>query len=79
MSVRVRRLLFYVGLLALVILMCQDVVREVLVDILGDSKGSSLYRFIRTNVEAPISAIFIAGYLDLVLGGKRALRGEAVP
>ena len=46
---------------------------------LGDSKGTNLYKFIRTNVEAPISAIFIAAYLDLVLGGRRAERGQAVP
>jgi hypothetical protein len=79
MNLLARRVLFYVGLLALVTLMCQDVVRSVLVDVLGDSRGTSLYKFIRTNVEAPISAIFIAGYLDLVLGGRRAQRGQAVP
>ena len=79
MSLRVRRVLFYGGLLLLVILMCQDVVHTLLVDVLGDSKGTSLYKFIRTNVEAPISAIFIAAYLDLVLGGRRAERGQAVP
>ena len=79
MSLRVRRILFYVGLLALVILMCQDVVRSLLVDVLGDSKGTNLHKFIRTNVEAPVSAIFIAAYLDLVLGGRRAERGQAVP
>ena len=79
MSLRVRRLLFYVGLLVLVWVMCQDAVRSLLVDVLGDDRGGSLYRFIRTNVEAPISAIFIAGSLDLVLGSRRARRGEAVP
>ena len=79
MSLRVRRVIFYGGLLVITVLMCQDFVHTLLADVLGDSKGTSLYKFIRTNVEAPISAIFIAAYLDLVLGGRRAERGEAVP
>lgn len=61
------RVLFYGGNLGLVIVMCQDVTRRAFVSLLGDETGADLYGFVRTNVEAPISIIFIALYLDLVL------------
>lgn len=61
------RLLFYGGVLALVVLMCQDIVRQVLVEALGDDVGTSLHAFIRTNVEAPITVLAVALYLDIVL------------
>lgn len=67
-----KRVLFYGGTLAFVVLMCQDFVRRAHIAVLGDSAGESLYSFVRTNVEAPISIIFIALYLDLVLGRRHA-------
>ncbi len=63
----VSRVLFYGGTLAVVVLMCQDVTRSAFVALLGDDAGANFYAFVRTNVEAPISIVFIALYLDLVL------------
>lgn len=66
------RLVFYGGNIAAVTLMCQDVFRRFLLSVLGDSAGQSLFEFIRTNVEAPVSIIALALYLDLVLRHRRA-------
>jgi hypothetical protein len=38
--------------------------------VFGDDIGESLFSFIRTNVEAPISIIALAIYLDVVLARK---------
>lgn len=72
-----RRVLFYVGCLVLVTIMSQDVVRRLLVDLVGQNVGTHLYSVIRTNVEAPISAIFVALYLDVVLRRRRIPPAEA--
>ena len=64
------RLLFYGGTLLVVTIMCQDVVRELSTTLLGEDTGGSLFSFIRTNVEAPISVIVLAIYLDVVLARK---------
>ena len=66
----VARVLFYGGTLLVVIVMCQDVAREACIALLGDRTGDSLYAFIRTNVEAPISVIALAIYLDVVLARR---------
>jgi hypothetical protein len=69
------RILFYGGNLGLVVLMCQDVTRRAFTSLLGSPTGGDLYSFVRTNVEAPISIVFIALYLDLVLR-RRPAAGE---
>ncbi len=66
------RIVFYGGTLVAVIVMCQDFFRRFLMSLLGDDTGESLYSFVRTNVEAPISIIAIALYLDLVLRQRSA-------
>lgn len=66
------RILFYGGMLLAVIVMCQDFFRRFLMSLLGEDTGESLYSFVRTNVEAPISIIAIALYLDLVLRHRSA-------
>ncbi|WCO68550.1 hypothetical protein PO878_07390 [Iamia majanohamensis] len=66
------RVLFYGGNLLLVVVICQDVTRRAMTSLLGDSTGESLYAFVRTNVEAPISAIVLALFLDLVLRHRPA-------
>lgn len=71
-----KRVLFYGGTLLAVTVMCQNAFRRVFLAVLGDDVGESLYSFVRTNVEAPISIIFIALYLDLVLRHRRA---DAIP
>lgn len=63
----VRRALFYGGTLLLVVVMCQELVRDAFVAVLGDDAGDSLHAFVRTNVEAPITVLFVALYLDVVL------------
>lgn len=70
------RVLFYGGNLVAVTVMCQDFFRRFCLSVFGDSAGQSLFEFIRTNVEAPISIVVIALYLDLVLVHRRP-RGEA--
>jgi len=65
-----KRVLFYGGLLVLVTLMCQDVFRRACLAVLGDEAGESFFSFVRTNVEAPITIIFVALYLDVVLRGR---------
>ena len=62
----------YGGNLVVVVVICQDVTRRAMTAVLGDSTGESLYAFVRTNVEAPISAIFLALFLDLVLRHRPA-------
>ena len=64
------RLLFYGGTLLVVTIMCQDFFKQLCLDLLGDDTGESLFSFIRTNVEAPISIIALAIYLDVVLARK---------
>lgn len=66
------RVLFYGGNLLLVVVICQDVTRRAMTSLLGDSTGESLYAFVRTNVEAPISVIVLALFLDLVLRHRPA-------
>lgn len=61
------RLLFYGGTLLVVVVMCQEWFRRALVSLLGDGTGESPFAFVRTNVEAPVSILGIALYLDLVL------------
>lgn len=63
----VTRVLFYGGVLLVVTIMCQGFFADLCIDLLGDRTGESLYSFIRTNVEAPISIIALAIYLDVVL------------
>lgn len=70
-----KRVVLYGGTLAIVTIMCQDFFRRAFLAVLGDDTGESLYSFVRTNVEAPISIIFVALYLDLVL--RRRAEGEA--
>jgi hypothetical protein len=64
------RLLFYGGTLLVVTIMCQDFFKDLCVSLFGDDTGESLFSFIRTNVEAPISIIALALYLDLVLARR---------
>ena len=64
------RVLFYGGMLAVVTIMCQAWFRDICTAVLGDDAGESLFSFIRTNVEAPISIIALAIYLDVVLRVK---------
>jgi hypothetical protein len=83
------RLLFYGGTLLVVTVMCQDDFKDLCLSLFGDDAGESLFSFIRTNVEAPISVIALALYLDLVLARRTrddlpeanlpeaALRGDA--
>jgi hypothetical protein len=66
----VARVLFYGGTLLVVTLMCQEFFKDLCLDLLGDDVGESLFSFIRTNVEAPISIICLAIYLDVVLARK---------
>ena len=61
------RVLFYGGTLVVVTIMCQAWFKELCIDLLGEDAGESLYSFIRTNVEAPISIVALAIYLDVVL------------
>ena len=61
------RLLFYGGTLLVVVIMCQEFFKDLCLSLFGDDTGESLFSFIRTNVEAPISIIAVALYLDLVL------------
>ncbi|HYI61716.1 MAG TPA: hypothetical protein VEW93_07915 [Acidimicrobiales bacterium] len=61
------RTLFYGGTLLAVVVMCQSWFEDALTSLLGDDTGADLYSFVRTNVEAPISVIAIALYLDVVL------------
>lgn len=56
----------------------QDWFRQALVSILGDSTGESLYGFLRTNVEAPISIIGLALFLDVVLRHRPPLAAPEV-
>lgn len=72
MGPRTKRVLFYGGMLAIVTVMCQDAFRQALLTLLGDNAAESLFAFLRTNVEAPISIVFVALYLDLVLSRRRA-------
>jgi hypothetical protein len=65
-----RRVIFYGGTLVVVTIMCQNFFREAFHTVLGESTGESLFKFVRTNVEAPISIIFIALYLDLIMAKK---------
>lgn len=64
------RVLFYGGTLLVVVVMCQGFARDACIAVLGDRTGDSLYAFIRTNVEAPISVIALAVYLDVVLARR---------
>jgi len=64
------RLLFYGGTLVVVVIMCQEFFRDLCLSVFGDDAGESLFSFIRTNVEAPISIIALALYLDLVLARR---------
>lgn len=66
----VARVLFYGGTLLVVTIMCQDWFRDLCLSLFGDSTGESLFSFVRTNVEAPISIIALAIYLDVVLARK---------
>lgn len=66
------RVLFYGGNVVVVVVMSQDFFRRFLLSMFGDSAGQSLFAFIRTNVEAPVSIIALALYLDLVLRHRRA-------
>lgn len=68
----VARVLFYGGTLLAATIMCQGFFEDLCVDLLGERTGESLFSFIRTNVEAPISVIVLAIYLDLVLARKTA-------
>lgn len=63
----IARVLFYGGTLLVVVAMCQSGLRDLCTALLGDRAGESLASFIRTNVEAPISIIALAIYLDVVL------------
>jgi len=65
-----RRVIFYGGTLVIVVVMCQNFFKEAFLTVFGDETGESLYSFVRTNVEAPISIIFIALYLDLIMAKK---------
>lgn len=83
------RLLFYGGTLLVVVIMCQEFFKDLCLSLFGDDTGESLFSFIRTNVEAPISTVALALYLDLVLARRTradlpeanlreaALRGDA--
>lgn len=71
------RIAFYGGTALVVVVMCQDWFKQLVVSALGEGTGTSLYDFIRTNVEAPISIIAIALYLDLVL--RHRGRADARP
>lgn len=65
-----RRVLFYGGSLVVVTLMCQGFTEDLFLSVLGDDTGQSAYDFVRTNVEAPISLVVIALYLDLILARR---------
>jgi ascorbate-specific PTS system EIIC-type component UlaA len=65
-----RRVIFYGGTLVIVVVMCQNFFKEAFLTVFGDETGESLFSFVRTNVEAPISVIFIALYLDLIMAKK---------
>jgi hypothetical protein len=71
-----RRVIFYGGTLVIVVVMCQNFFKEAFLTVFGDETGESLFSFIRTNVEAPISIILIALYLDLIMA-KKAPPGAA--
>jgi hypothetical protein len=64
------RTCFYGGTLLAVVVMCQSWFEDLCVALFGDRTGESLYSFIRTNVEAPVSIIALAIYLDVVLRHK---------
>lgn len=66
----IARVLFYGGTLLAVVIMCQSFFRDLCVALFGDDTGESLFSFIRTNVEAPISIIALAIYLDVVLARR---------
>jgi hypothetical protein len=66
----VARVLFYGGTLLVVTIMCQGFFRDLCLALFGDDVGESLFSFIRTNVEAPISIIALAIYLDVVLAHR---------
>lgn len=66
----VGRVLFYGGTLLLVTIMCQGWFEDLCLSLFGDDVGESLFSFIRTNVEAPISIIALAIYLDVVLARR---------
>lgn len=66
----VRRVVFYGGTLVVVTVMCQNFFKDAFLAVFGDDTGESLFSFVRTNVEAPISIIFIALYLDLIMSRK---------
>lgn len=70
------RVLFYGGTLLAVIVMCQGWFKELFTSLLGAGTGTDLYAFVRTNVEAPISILAIALYLDVVL--RHRARADAV-
>jgi len=71
------RALFYGGTLLVVTIMCQGFFRDLCLDLFGDDVGQSLFAFIRTNVEAPISIIALAIYLDVVLARKTRVGAAA--
>jgi hypothetical protein len=71
------RLLFYGGTLLVVTIMCQGFFKDLCLSLFGDDIGESLFSFIRTNVEAPISVIVLAIYLDVVLARKT--RADVAP
>jgi hypothetical protein len=66
----VARVVFYGGTLLVVTIMCQGFFRDLCLSLFGDDVGESLFSFIRTNVEAPISIIALAIYLDVVLAHR---------
>ncbi len=68
----VARVLFYGGTLLVVTIMCQGFFRDFCIWLLGEDAGQSLFAFVRTNVEAPISIIALALYLDIVLRRRTA-------
>lgn len=72
MSPVVKRVLFYGGTLVVVTIMCQGFFRDAFISVLGDDTGQSLFAFVRTNVEAPISIVVIGLYLDIVLRHRRS-------
>jgi hypothetical protein len=71
------RVLFYGGTLLLVTIMCQGWFKDLCLSLFGDDAGESLFSFIRTNVEAPISIIALAIYLDVVLAHRT--RADVTP
>lgn len=72
------RVVFYGGNVFAAFIFCQDFVRRLSVTLLGDDAGDSLYRFVRTNVEAPVSALVLGLFLDLVLRRRPAPTADEV-